>query len=67
MTTLFFFQTLVSGFGFRDHKICKLSGKNIPSLVTMLNGQRNATRNRKETSLVLKNTVGKSTVDWLGS
>ncbi|XP_065203262.1 uncharacterized protein LOC135833399 [Planococcus citri] len=50
-------KTLVSGFGYRDHKICKLNGKNISSLVTMLNGQRKAAVKRAETDLVLKNTV----------
>ncbi|KAK7572146.1 hypothetical protein V9T40_014618 [Parthenolecanium corni] len=54
-TTPDFLQILVKAFGYDTHKVLKLNGKDIPSLLSMLERRKNADQVRVRTSLALKN------------
>lgn len=50
-------KILIRGFGYEDHKISKLSGKNIFSLISMLDRHKKADELRMKTSQALKCVV----------
>lgn len=54
------FQVFVKALGYDNLKVVKLNGKDIPSLVSMLDRRKDADQVRARTSLALKNMTGKN-------